>query len=304
VHNLLVVDHDYATRLMMTSGLRSIRCDVTDAETGTEAAWLLENRKFDLTIIDLLVPGVPARQVVQHALERRIPVLLTSDDREMLPRFDGLGLPWLAKPFGITELLHKARLLLHNLEFHLRRSRRGMARLGVSQGGTESAPEETRRLVLRARCERERRLRRQDVIALRELAESYRGLARACAGPAREGRLKLAAQLESQASRNEWLMELEGLPTPSGRFRSRDCRTKRRPGRLPSQDVRQGQSGALERVMKDKTKQTQQHGRQAEANLGQKEARMDKKSRSELSHMDEPESREMATKQSEKHGRD
>jgi DNA-binding response OmpR family regulator len=303
VHNLLVVDHDYATRLMMANGLRTIRCDVTDAETGTEAAWLLEHRKFDLTIIDLLVPGVPARQVVQHALERRIPVLLTSDDHDMLARFDRLGLPWLAKPFRLADLLHKARQLLHDIELHLQRCRRGMARLSVS-ADVDASSEETRKLVLRARCERERRLRRQDVMALRELAESYRGMARGCAGAAREGRLRLAAQLESQASRHEWLMELEALPVPPGRLRSRDCRTKRRSGRLPSQDMRQGPSISPERTMKDKSKQTTQHGRQAEPNLGQKEARLDKKSRSELSHMDKPESREMASKPSEKHTRD
>lgn len=210
MRHLLVVDHDYATRFMMASGLRTLRCEVTDAETGTEAAWLLEHREFDLAIIDALVPGVPARRVLEQALACGTPVLPTSDDEVVLSRFGEVGLCCLAKPFTLAELLREVRRMLGDRDGHLASCRRGMAHWGAELTDLNASPARPRKAMIRTRAERERRLHCHDVMALRTLAESYRGLAQACAGSAREDRLKLAARLERQASRREWMLDVEG----------------------------------------------------------------------------------------------
>jgi DNA-binding response OmpR family regulator len=210
VRHLLVVDHDYATRFMMASGLRTLRCEVTDAETGTEAAWLLEHRKFDLAIIDALVPGVPAKRVLEQSLACKTLVLLTSDDEDVLSRCGEVGLCCLAKPFTLAQLLREVRRLLGDREGHLALCRRGMSRWGASLTGLNASLARSEKAVTRTRAECERGLQCHDVMALRTLAESYRGLAQACAGSAREDRLKLAARLERQASRREWMLDIEG----------------------------------------------------------------------------------------------
>src|SRR5262245_43567748 len=114
---LLLLEDDPTTSASLVAGLGQRGFDVAHAATCGGALALVEQSRFDVAVLDLMVPGGSGYDVL-HALREaesgaRV-LLLTARDR-VEQRVEGLGLgadDYLVKPFAIAELVARLHALL------------------------------------------------------------------------------------------------------------------------------------------------------------------------------------------------
>lgn len=142
---LLVVDDNEDNRYTLTRRLkREGYTDLTTADNGRQALEALNSRRFDLVLLDIMMPEMNGYQVLEHLKADRqlrdIPVIMISalDEMDSIIRCIELGAEdYLAKPFNPTLLrarvgasLEKKRLRdeihasLNRLELELDAARR------------------------------------------------------------------------------------------------------------------------------------------------------------------------------------
>jgi two-component system OmpR family response regulator len=106
---LLVVDDEPFLRDAVAASLRFLGFEVTDAENGTEALRLARAGRFDLVVLDVMLPDVDGFEVVRR-LRRdgsRVPVIFLTARDTQDDKVTGLtigGDDYLTKPFGLEEL--------------------------------------------------------------------------------------------------------------------------------------------------------------------------------------------------------
>jgi two-component system OmpR family response regulator len=114
---LLVVDDEPFLRDAVAASLRFLGFDVTAAETGTEALRLTRGGRFDLVVLDVMLPDVDGFEVVRR-LRRdgsRVPVIFLTARDTRDDKVTGLTLggdDYLTKPFGLEELAARIRSVL------------------------------------------------------------------------------------------------------------------------------------------------------------------------------------------------
>ena len=106
---VLIVEDDHATRMLLETILRRSGVTATSAADGGRAIELLEDQKFDLVILDLMMPHIGGADVIRHlaGATRRPPVIVctaagVAATRD-LPR--EIVSAVLRKPFDIVELM-------------------------------------------------------------------------------------------------------------------------------------------------------------------------------------------------------
>jgi two-component system KDP operon response regulator KdpE len=117
--NILVVDDEAPMRKLLSSNLKASGYAVSTAADGTEAIKLMEEHPFDLLLLDISLPGPDGLQVLD-AVRRdlRTPVLMLSGrsrERDKVGAFELGADDYVAKPFGIAELLARVRALLRRV---------------------------------------------------------------------------------------------------------------------------------------------------------------------------------------------
>jgi len=101
----------------LKQGLEGERYDVAVATTGEEAFFQVSTAKFDLILLDWMLPGRDGIQVLTTIRERGLetPVLLLTARDALEDRVHGLNSgadDYLVKPFAFAELLARIRALL------------------------------------------------------------------------------------------------------------------------------------------------------------------------------------------------
>ena len=115
--SLLVVDDEPFLCDAVAASLRFLGYDVTAAGTGTEALRLAREQRYDLIVLDVMLPGVSGFDIVTR-LRRdglQVPVIfLTARDAEP-DKVAGLTLggdDYITKPFGLAELAARVSTVL------------------------------------------------------------------------------------------------------------------------------------------------------------------------------------------------
>jgi len=126
---ILIAEDDTNIRLGLTATLESEGYAVVAATDGVQALRLFAQEKFALVILDVMMPKKSGYDVCRElrASDERVPVLFLTAKGEEIDKVVGLKLgadDYMAKPFGVHELLARVEALL-------RRSR---------LSGKESAP--------------------------------------------------------------------------------------------------------------------------------------------------------------------
>lgn len=113
---ILVVDDEAPIRRSLKVNLETRGYTVDTAETGEKAIMAFENRRPDLLILDLLMPGVGGIDVIRKLRAvSTIPIIVLSAIGEEGQKVQALELgadDYITKPFGMEELFARIRSLL------------------------------------------------------------------------------------------------------------------------------------------------------------------------------------------------
>ncbi|TXN06588.1 response regulator, partial [Methylobacterium sp. WL103] len=109
---ILVVDDDAEVRHVTASFLNGFGYDEIEAADGAAALALMEQRRFDLVVADLAMPGMTGVELAAEVRSRwsEVPVLIVTGHAEAveIPH----DLPVLTKPFQSAELARRVSSLL------------------------------------------------------------------------------------------------------------------------------------------------------------------------------------------------
>jgi two-component system OmpR family response regulator len=114
--SILLVDDHQNIREPLAKYLRRYEFDVTTAEDGVAMRQLLQQRSFDLIVLDVMMPGEDGWSLCRFVHEHlQIPVVLLTAMNEPADRVVGLELgadDFIAKPFDPRELVARVRSVL------------------------------------------------------------------------------------------------------------------------------------------------------------------------------------------------
>ncbi len=120
---VLIVDDDMNTLEILRRWLAKEGYSTVSAGDGQACLDALEKERFDIVLLDVMMPGVDGLQVCERMREnaewRKIPVLLLTakDDIETRTRGMALGVSeYLTKPINKQDLFARLRAQAHTLE--------------------------------------------------------------------------------------------------------------------------------------------------------------------------------------------
>jgi len=118
---LLLVEDDDAIAELVAMHLRESNFDVQRESNGTAAMRAAAQRRFELVILDLMLPGADGLDVCRHirALPDYVPLIIISARTTETHRILGLELgadDYLPKPFSVLELVARVRALLRRTD--------------------------------------------------------------------------------------------------------------------------------------------------------------------------------------------
>jgi two-component system alkaline phosphatase synthesis response regulator PhoP len=117
--SVLVVEDEANIRELVALHLRLEELTPVEAADGTTALELTRTRRFDLLILDLMLPGLDGvtlcRAIRRDSANTQTPILMLTARREEADKVLGLDSgadDYLTKPFGVRELMARVRALL------------------------------------------------------------------------------------------------------------------------------------------------------------------------------------------------
>jgi len=119
--HILIVEDDSHIRLGVCEALKSENYEVSEVANGTQVLPMVKERRPDLIILDIMLPGKNGFDVCRdlRGTGNRTPVLMLTAKGQEIDKVVGLELgadDYVTKPFGIRELLARVNALLRRSE--------------------------------------------------------------------------------------------------------------------------------------------------------------------------------------------
>ena len=114
IHILIVEDEKPISNLIRLS-LKKAGYACTCVYNGAEAADVLETQRFDLILLDVMLPEIDGFSLMEYIRPMEIPVIFLTAKNAVSDRVRGLELgaeDYLVKPFEILELLARVNVVL------------------------------------------------------------------------------------------------------------------------------------------------------------------------------------------------
>lgn len=114
IHILIVEDEKPISNLIRVS-LKKAGYLCTCAYDGAEAADILETQRFDLILLDIMLPEIDGFSLMEYIRPMGIPVIFLTAKNAVSDRVRGLEMgaeDYLVKPFEIIELLARVNVVL------------------------------------------------------------------------------------------------------------------------------------------------------------------------------------------------
>ena len=112
---ILVVEDDESIHTILEEILKKNGYNIYNAYSGTEALLLLEKEKYDLILLDLMLPGLTGEEIL--AKVKTIPIIVlsakVSSDDKVNCLLSGAN-DYITKPFQARELLARIEVQLRN----------------------------------------------------------------------------------------------------------------------------------------------------------------------------------------------
>lgn len=122
---ILVAEDDASIRALVQLALTKNGYACTTAADGQEAARLIEERRFDLALLDIMLPHIDGYDLLTYLKEYDTPAIFLTAKGSVEDRVHGLRLgaeDYLVKPFAVAELIARIEAVLrrlHKVEAHL-----------------------------------------------------------------------------------------------------------------------------------------------------------------------------------------
>ena len=119
MYKILAVEDSPAILNLIRMSLEDAGYLCVCAEDGVQAADLLEERQFDLVLLDVMLPGIDGFELMDYIRPLGIPVIFLTAKTDVNDKVKGLRLgaeDYLTKPFETEELLACLRALLRRQE--------------------------------------------------------------------------------------------------------------------------------------------------------------------------------------------
>ncbi len=110
---ILIVEDEPSINELIRKNLSLTGHHCTQAVDGTTAVTLLENGKFDLMVLDIMLPGLDGYQVFERA--KGTPTIFLTAKSELPDKLKGLAMgadDYLTKPFQMLELAARVEAVL------------------------------------------------------------------------------------------------------------------------------------------------------------------------------------------------
>ena len=116
---IIVVEDDAAIAELLRYNLAAERFNVTVTSSAEEAQLLLDEQRFDLMVLDWMLPGLSGIELCRRIRQRRetkaLPVLMLTARSEESDSVRGLSTgadDYVVKPFSVAELMARVKALL------------------------------------------------------------------------------------------------------------------------------------------------------------------------------------------------
>lgn len=114
---IAIIDDDIHIGEMLEEVLKQEGYDVLRAYSGTEALYLLNQKRPDLVLLDLMLPGLSGEEVLSHI--KNVPVIVLSAKVDVQDKVNLLlsgAADYMTKPFDTKELLARITVQLRKSE--------------------------------------------------------------------------------------------------------------------------------------------------------------------------------------------
>lgn len=113
--HILIVEDEHAISDLLKMNLSRAGYECTCAYDGLVAADILENRNFDLVILDIMLPHINGYELMEYIRPMGIPVIFLTAKASLDDKMKGLtsgAEDYIVKPFEVVELLARVNIVL------------------------------------------------------------------------------------------------------------------------------------------------------------------------------------------------
>lgn len=133
--SILIAEDEKPIRELIRRNLLLVGHSCREAADGREALELAEAERFDLALLDVMLPGTDGFEV-KRLLPQELPVIFVTARTGLSSRLQGLGLgadDYILKPFEILELLARVEAVLRRTGAGDREVEAGGCRIDLAQ---------------------------------------------------------------------------------------------------------------------------------------------------------------------------
>lgn len=112
---VLIVDDEKPICDLIDFNLSEAGYHCISVQDGVDALHIIEREKFDLILLDIMLPGADGYDIMEYIRPMEIPVIFITAKHEVRDRVKGLKLgaeDYLVKPFDIVELIARVEVVL------------------------------------------------------------------------------------------------------------------------------------------------------------------------------------------------
>lgn len=112
---ILIVEDEVAISNLIKLNLTKAGYECTTAYDGMEAANLLEDQRFDLILLDIMLPKINGYELMEYVRTLQIPAIFLTAKASLDDRMKGLtsgAEDYIVKPFEVVELLARVNIVL------------------------------------------------------------------------------------------------------------------------------------------------------------------------------------------------
>lgn len=124
---ILIIDDEEHILELLGYNLESSGYQVMTSDTGEEGIKILNKNHVDLVVLDLMLPGIDGIEVLKQIRNSKefpkLPVIMLTAKGDEFSKVIGLELgadDYMAKPFGVHELLARVKAVLRRTEGNLK----------------------------------------------------------------------------------------------------------------------------------------------------------------------------------------